>query len=137
MTNCFKLKTKYIAIITLMAMVYFSCRTTEQESAPYALSEEIILNEDSLANIGSEIVQLSFKTLSSKLTQQVKDSGAVNAIIYCNINAYPLMDSLSNFYGVKIKRTSYQIRNTENTPNQTEKDVLFNYHADNSQKKEN
>ena len=46
-----------------------------------------------------------------------------------HIKAYPLIDSLSGEYNVKIRRTSLLVRNLENTPTNLEKEIL-NYYAD-------
>lgn len=133
MNRFYKEKNKWLFAFFLLSASYFSCRTNDAEPMATSLPREAIINEDSLEQVGQEIVQISFQTLSAALTQQIKDSGAVKAISYCNANAYPLIDSLANKYGVSIKRTSYSLRNENNAPTQLEKDILFNYHANDTQ----
>ncbi len=76
---------------------------------------------------GKEITQSSFKALSSELKAALARGGIEEAIAYCNIEAMPITDSLSEAYDVKIRRTSLQARNPGNKPTEEEKEILEGY----------
>lgn len=76
---------------------------------------------------GKEIAQASFKALSGKLSQQMKAGGPAKAIPFCNVEAMPLTDSLSNSYNVSIKRTSDKFRNPKNEPTEEELAIITKY----------
>ncbi|MFH1050138.1 MAG: DUF3365 domain-containing protein [bacterium] len=93
-------------------------------------SDEIELTEEEreiYTQEGVEIVQTSFNTLKAHLVKTIERDGIGVAIRYCNLSAYPLMDSLSEVYGAEIRRTSLKVRNPKNKPLDYEEDVLFEF----------
>jgi len=74
---------------------------------------------------GVAIAKASGKTLKGKLTAAVEKGGLQNGINTCNKIAQNLMDSLSNAYETKIKRTSLKLRNPKDKPDQDEMDILI------------
>lgn len=87
-------------------------------------------------NKGNEIAQASFKALSEKLTEQMKMGGPVQAIPFCNVEAIPLTQQLSEEFNVTIKRTSDKLRNQENKPTKRELEIINNYNKLISEKQE-
>ncbi len=88
------------------------------------------------ATKGNEISQATFKALSEKLTEQMKLGGPAQAIPFCNVEALPLTQQLSDQYDVTIKRTSDKLRNPTNKPSLRELEIINNYHKLISEKKE-
>lgn len=88
------------------------------------------------ANKGNEISQATFKALSEKLTEQMKLGGPAQAIPFCNVEAIPLTQKLSEENNATIKRTSDKLRNQENNPTKRELEIINNYHKLISEKKE-
>ena len=76
---------------------------------------------------GANIAQSTFKVMSGELKAAMKKGGVQNAIEYCNVNAYPISDSLADFYNANIKRTSLQFRNPLNRPDSSEIEVIVAY----------
>ncbi len=76
---------------------------------------------------GAMIARNSQKVLSSQLKKAMREGGVSNAIKYCNVKAYPLIDSMEETYGVSIKRASHRLRNPKDAPDQHEKKVLTTY----------
>ena len=76
---------------------------------------------------GKEISTIVQNVLNSRLTSTINEHGAVAAIAYCNVNVYPIVDSLSKALGADIKRTSMQFRNPEDAPDQLEAELLDAY----------
>ncbi|MBX2916063.1 MAG: DUF3365 domain-containing protein [Cyclobacteriaceae bacterium] len=63
---------------------------------------------------GNTIAKLSFETLSGELQKAMQQGGIDSALHYCNLNAYPLTDSLSVVHKASIKRMSNKARNPKN-----------------------
>ncbi|PHS51644.1 MAG: hypothetical protein COB01_09785 [Lutibacter sp.] len=76
---------------------------------------------------GKEITQDSFKELSGKLMDQMSIGGPAQAIPFCNIQAIPITNQLSEKYNVLIKRTSDKIRNLTNHPTKREIEIISTY----------
>lgn len=69
----------------------------------------------------------TFKTLSGTLQEKMQEGGPALALDYCNTNAYPLTESMSEKYDVTIKRTALYYRNPANKPSAQEESVLNDY----------
>ncbi|WP_226389754.1 Tll0287-like domain-containing protein [Penaeicola halotolerans] len=65
---------------------------------------------------GDEISQEAQKALLTTLQEAIASRGTVGAVEYCNVAALPLMDSLSNAYGVTVRRVSHKLRNPADAP---------------------
>lgn len=89
------------------------------------------INEEKYAALmvkGGETSRKSFTALSIEVKSALELGGVPKAITYCNLEALPLTDSLSRQYDAIIKRTTLKIRNPENAPTDTEKEILMAYH---------
>ncbi len=75
---------------------------------------------------GEKVSQELMKTLSSKLQQEIKTKGLIQAAAFCNTNALTLTEevNLHQVQGVSIRRISLKERNPANTPSADEKKVL-------------
>jgi hypothetical protein len=71
-------------------------------------------------NIIGESQQILVKTVS----QKILEGGVPHAIAFCNENALPLLDSISQIYGVSITRVSEKYRNPANKPSMQDKIAL-------------
>ncbi len=76
---------------------------------------------------GRIIAKAAKETLGKQLKNTIQNEGVPAALQYCNIAAYPLVDSLSKSYHASIKRTSLRIRNPEDAPDSLEKILLEAY----------
>jgi hypothetical protein len=112
-----------LTILVFMAMASCGNSLTDNEKQEYAAK-------------GNEISQATFKALSEKLTEQMQLGGPEQAIPFCNVEAMPLTQQLSDQYGVTIKRTSDKWRNPTNQPSERELEIINNYHKLISEKKE-
>ena len=55
---------------------------------------------------GATLADASFKALSYRLQQAMKEGGPAHAVDFCSLNALSIVDSLSNAHGAHIRRTS-------------------------------
>jgi hypothetical protein len=76
---------------------------------------------------GKEIAQATFKDLSTNLKGQMKAGGPSKAIPFCNEQAMPITQKLSQQFDVSIKRTSNKIRNSKNNPTARETEIISEY----------
>ncbi|MBW7840399.1 MAG: DUF3365 domain-containing protein [Chitinophagaceae bacterium] len=72
---------------------------------------------------GNHIASEAQKALLSKVTKAIADSGVNGAVAFCNENAIPITDSLSNAFHAQIKRISNKNRNPDNVL-KTETDIM-------------
>ena len=62
---------------------------------------------------GRNISEAAQKTLGSTLKSHIESDGIESALKFCNLNAYTLIDSLSQLYSADIRRVSLKTRNPE------------------------
>ena len=132
---------KYILLVLFIAssgLFLSSCKNENAVKNEDKVEDRLVLQPGQilpLTNVetakykekGQEIVQATFKTLSSKLKAALNEGGVKEAAQYCNLVALPITDSLSTLHKVKIKRTSLQLRNPENKPSKDELEVMERY----------
>lgn len=109
----------------LVSVIFFwGCKnSSKSNNAPEAKP----LKDIEYLEQGSDITSSAFLALSGELRKAIQGGGLENALVYCNVNALALTDSLSQVYGVEIKRTSLKYRNPSNRPTSDEIEVLNRY----------
>lgn len=118
----------YILVFTALFLASCTSESENKDDETGPSAEEIKAEErKKKQKEGYEIVQTSFKTLSGQLKKSMKEGGVENALKYCNIEAYPLTDSLSEAYNVQIKRTALNWRNPNNAPTPDETTLMEHY----------
>ena len=80
--------------------------------------------EKKVVEIGKKATMTLLKTLLGEVTTSLEEKGPVATINYCSERAYPLTDSISEAFGVKIKRTTFKYRNPKNKPDKYEEEAL-------------
>ncbi|GLR17681.1 Tll0287-like domain-containing protein [Portibacter lacus] len=115
------MKLKFL-IIAILGVIITSCNMEQKGS-----KAKIDQDQEALMQRGKEVAQNTFKALSQELKKSMEEGGIEKAIAYCNINALPITDSLSNEYHAEIKRTSAKYRNPKNAPTMAEGKVLLAY----------
>ena len=80
----------------------------------FTCNSESAFNKEKYLNEGKEIAQSTGKTLSGHVKKAMQEKGPIEAINFCELSAYPLTDSLSKLYNVKISRVAIKSRNPEN-----------------------
>ena len=80
--------------------------------------------EEKVVEIGHKATVSLLKHLLKEVTLSLKEKGPVETISYCSEKAYPITDSISKEFGVRIKRTSFKYRNPKNRPDRYEEEAL-------------
>jgi len=118
----FKQMKKLISIIILITSI--ACN--QQDATVEQDSIELTNDKERLAK-GKELTAITFSKLSSVLKGKMKEGGVHEAIFYCNVSAFSLVDSISKANDVTIKRVSLKYRNPANQPDSLEAVVINNY----------
>jgi len=121
----------------LILFLFSFCNQQLNEKERKAINEEMksrdikqVKDADIIAAAfeqGRIIADTSQKLLFAQLLSAIQTEGVSHAIEFCKVSAYPLVDSLSKYYNAMVKRVSVQFRNTEDSPNQMEKEILEAY----------
>ncbi len=77
-------------------------------------------NKKSIDEIGLEYAIATKQLLGKNLMKAIQEKGTLGAMEFCNIQAYPLTDSMAINYNAKIKRVSDKPRNLNNQANTEE-----------------
>lgn len=129
--------------VLVLILAFSACDMRDRKVSSEALKEEISQREikrvneaqifEKASQIGEQIATTSQKTLGSSLKMAISEQGLEHAIEYCNLQAMPLSDSLSEKFGAQIRRTSLKVRNPSNRPNDLETKILeaYAYNAEN------
>lgn len=105
--------TRILAVATLVIMI--GCQLT---------NKKMERTDQELKELGLDISNKAFAQLSSNLMHAIEQEGVVGAISYCQVNAYPIVDSVAQAHGVTIKRVSNLNRNPDNAPNDIELNLI-------------
>lgn len=103
--------------------------------------EKATIKHDTIHNLSyTELgLQYTLKTqsvLGANLMRKIKQQGTIAALEYCNIKAYPLIDSIALSYNATIKRVSDKPRNTNNQASNLEKEYINIFKKDALNQKE-
>ncbi|PVY41217.1 Tll0287-like domain-containing protein [Pontibacter virosus] len=115
-----------IALLFLFAGIV-ACNSPQQDREEDKAGTVTALSAEQLEQYrqqGRSITKTSFDTLSHNLMRAMQQGGPLNALQFCNIEAYPLTDSLSAQFDAHIRRTSAQYRNPDNKPDAQEEALL-------------
>ena len=93
-------------------------------TTPYANSED---NQKDLIETGHKVSMDLLKTLGKNMKAHMKKEGPIGAAQFCNVQAYPLTDTVSNKYGkdISVKRISLKYRNPANKPEGSEMNIMI------------
>ena len=92
---------------------------------PKRLSEAQIIAE--AYRQGNEVAAKAQERLMKTLQEAIGKKSLKEAVVFCNLQAYPLTDSVSRQYNATIRRTSLRLRNPKNAPTELEEQLLQAY----------
>ncbi|MDI1323910.1 MAG: DUF3365 domain-containing protein [Algoriphagus sp.] len=98
------------------------------------LSESEIIQEAMIW--GDSISTEAQKQLISNLQKAIEEKGVAGAIGFCNVEALPILKTVSEKHGVTIRRASNRYRNPADQPDVDEAKILdaYEYNAENGLK---
>ncbi len=117
-----------VLLLALSSLFIFSCQDQPASDSGQSADREAALSpEDSSLYLarGKELALSTFSAMSSELLAAMQRGGVEEAARYCNLAAYPLVDSLSKVHEADIRRTSLKVRNPKNKPTEAEQQQLL------------
>jgi hypothetical protein len=125
-----------LAALSTLSLSFYQC-TSDKKVNTEAVKNEIKSREikkvteaeivSTVLELGKSVALGTKQTLGMNLQQAMQEGGVENAIDFCNLNAMPLVDSLSTNYDASIKRVSLKVRNLEDYPTELERQLLEAY----------
>jgi len=131
---------KKLILLLLTASLFTACTSpgnqeaidnekNKQDSLDLAQQKQ---NEEEIkkySDIGFEYAITTKQTLGKNLTGALMEGGTEHALKFCNVQAMPLTDSMSQLHNAKIKRVSDQPRNPKNAANAKELKQIKHFKA--------
>lgn len=113
----------------ILIFVFFIAVACNQQNETIEKDSFEITNQKEYLERGKEISAQTFSKLSSVLKIKMKEGGVHEAISYCNLSAFSLVDSISTKNNVSIRRVSLKFRNPANRPDSLETHVINNFQS--------
>jgi cytochrome c553 len=101
--------------------------STEEWLAEYNKTTEPTFADDDYLGKGRYIVMTTKKTLGKNLKKTIKTKGTKEAVSFCSVKAYPILDSMSTVLNANIVRVSNKNRNPKNIANKKETEYIVSY----------
>ncbi|SDC94660.1 Protein of unknown function [Algoriphagus faecimaris] len=76
---------------------------------------------------GDSISTTAQKELIGQLQNAIAERGVTGAIAFCNVQALPILEKVSDEYNVEIRRASNRYRNPNDQPTEMELQILETY----------
>lgn len=127
-SKTYNMKWTIFFLTTFSFLLFTACQNNKpsgdsgQEAVPLTPEEVTLYTQR-----GKEIAQGTFAAMSGELLSAMQRGGVAEASRYCNLAAYPLVDSLSKVYEADIRRTSLKIRNPKDQPTAAERAMLLSF----------
>lgn len=129
---------KKLALLFITASLFAACSSpNEQELADQKQAEKDSIetalkqkNEEEIkkySEIGFNYAVSTKQTLGKNLTGAIMEGGTEHALDFCNVQAMPLTDSMSQVHNARIKRVSDKARNQNNVANAEELEQIQYY----------
>ena len=119
-------------LLAIAFIVQFGCgQGTSSSEAKEETAESAMHSYAEYLKKGKEATVTTQGTLMANIGKAIKQGGTEYAVQFCNVNAMPLVDSLSTAAGVKIGRISARNRNPNNGVKSKEDRRAWKYFANN------
>lgn len=125
------------SFIAILALLFAACSAPPKQPAasdkPAAQTPlnppekpRVMSPEDSAKYLerGDDLVSTSKQTISTALVDAMEKGGVKYAAQFCNVAAYPIVDSLSRLNGARIRRVSDKPRNPKDAMDKEELKVF-------------
>jgi len=114
---------KYYLQISFLSLLVWSCQSSDphlHNITDPQLSQKVL-------KYGNRISSQAQQALGSNLMYQIKKNGSAQAVEFCNLAAYPILDSLSTPVPALIKRAAIKARNPMDLPTAVERKLIEDY----------
>jgi hypothetical protein len=103
-------------VILFSSLIFVGCSGNNEGKG-----KEVTLTETERIEYMEKGQQLAIETqkvLGSNLVKAINEDGPINALVFCNIQAHPLTDSMATALKAHITRVTDQPRNQDNAANE-------------------
>lgn len=130
---------KKLAFLLISGAILISCSAPSEEkednSVDHSTQDSLVKVEDEAnekelqkySDIGFKYASTTKQTLGKNLMGAIMENGTQHALEFCNVQAMPLTDSMSQVHNAKIQRVSDQPRNQNNAANHKELEQIEHY----------
>lgn len=136
---------KNLLKITALFLVLASCKNTDKKPLEKSAEEnqemahdKVIGQKDSInyLEVGSKYAKTTQQQLGKNLIAAIQEKGILGAVKFCNIQAYPITDSMATVHHAIIKRVSDKPRNPNNKANAKELEHIDHFKSSIAEGKE-
>ena len=117
---------KYLVVAVSLVLFLVSCKQAEKEIKDVE-SSATEMDSINYEELGMKYAFATKAVLGKNLMGTIKDKGVNAAVEFCNIQAYPLTDSMSVVYNAQIKRVSDKPRNPNNQASSKELQYIASF----------
>ena len=108
-------------LVLTFVFTFQQCSPSSEEGEQTAdVAEEQPADVATYLELGRQHVMAAQAVLGKNLINAIQTSGPEGALAFCNLEAYPLTDSMATHLGVHIKRVTDKPRNPGNLANKDE-----------------
>lgn len=107
--------------------IYDNNIDSDEWLAKYNKTSEPTFADDDYMGKGRHIVMTTKKQLGKNLKKTIKTKGTKEAVSFCSVKAYPILDSMSTVFNAHIVRVSDKNRNPKNEANAKETEYITKY----------
>ncbi len=125
------LSTRLILVVLLCGAV--GC-DVEPPARGAASEEQVVLGSashpataeeaEAVAEQAEPVASALMATLSGRLQAAIREQGTAGALEFCNVQALPLTEQVSQEHGMAVTRTSLRLRNPANAPDDVDAEAL-------------
>jgi hypothetical protein len=101
--------------LILISVLLLSCSSSQKP------------DQEQLVKEGKAIAMQTGKSLVGELQRAMAEGGVPHALRFCNVEALPITDSLSQAHDATIRRASHRPRNPANQATDVELEIIQNY----------
>ena len=111
----------------ILLLILFSCNPKKEKDKISDFAKSNAEVSELAMKYGDIISMETKKKLGMNLMKAVQEGGVIHALDFCNLNAYPLVDSLEKKYHANIRRATVKTRNPEDAPDEVENEIIQQY----------
>jgi outer membrane murein-binding lipoprotein Lpp len=125
---------KRIFFLLVAGLILLSaCSSNKQESKEAKPSSQVqplsAADSAKYLELGDDLVSTTKQKISTTLVEAMEKGGVKYAAQFCNLVAYPIVDSLSKVHNARIRRVSNKPRNPKDAMDEEERKVFAMFAA--------
>ncbi len=122
-------------LIGILVVLFAACEeaqknpSPEPNKQPAQVSAKPVLDTAKYLELGDDLVGETKRKISTTLVDAMEKGGVKYASQFCNLAAYPIVDSMSKVHNARIRRVSDKPRNPKDAMDEEEQKVFAIFKA--------